>query len=73
MDAAIGLFDTLSVKPGTQWRQSRMPKRLSTKINTFVNVKVKRTGDNIAGYVEFVTDAMSSTNISGRVFMPRTF
>ena len=32
---------------GTRWRQSRMSKRLSTKINTFV--KVERTGDNVSG------------------------
>jgi len=31
------------LKPGTHWRQSRMSKRLSTKLNTFV--QVERTGD----------------------------
>ena len=40
------------LKPGTHWRQSRMLKRLSTKINTFV--KLERTGDNVADSVDFV-------------------
>ena len=60
------------LKPGTHWRQSRMSKRLSTKLNTFVQVertgdKVDRTGDSVAGSVDFVSGSFDFLHIHEHV------